>query len=97
MPPSKAVGRNSYQLVAQPILMETGAQGEPSIITSKWGYSDPNCGFITPDTTTEPAHDDEGQLALEGMMARLGFHKQQQQRLSIFLFFYLHVFIVEAP
>jgi hypothetical protein len=25
-------------------------QGEPSIITSKWGYSDPNGGFITPDT-----------------------------------------------
>jgi hypothetical protein len=29
VPPSKAVGRNSYQLVAQPILMETGAQGFP--------------------------------------------------------------------
>jgi hypothetical protein len=29
---------------------------------------------------------------------RLGFHKQQQQqRLSIFLFYILHFFIVEAP
>jgi hypothetical protein len=25
-------------------------QGEPSIITSKWGYSDPKGGFITQDT-----------------------------------------------
>eukprot|EP01047_Picozoa_sp_COSAG01_P064377 COSAG01_NODE_8509_length_2759_cov_11.963910_4_plen_66_part_00 len=25
-------------------------QGEPFIITSKWGYSDPKGTFITPDT-----------------------------------------------
>jgi hypothetical protein len=31
-------------------LYSASLQGEPSIITSKWGYSDPNCGFITPDT-----------------------------------------------
>jgi hypothetical protein len=38
-------GSNGYSTSEHGLL-----QGEPSIITSKWGCCGPNCGFITQDT-----------------------------------------------